>query len=267
MKLDRSKLLILKDRIDAYVSKQDHEEQTVYKQLDTVLKNYKASIDQILNAVKDDRSIEKFTVVMRALKNELGQAINSSKVDLNPIASVIREAIVSVSKNNHDAEYIKILQQIDKSLSKPSIPIKDRTDEIVKAVKEIKIEEPNLNFPDSISVNNFPPQKVPQPVTNININPLRGYIKTTAATVTSTLTQLPTYGVLNNRRSVIIYNNSSNTVFIGGSDVTTVNGIPVVATSFSPVFDAGTRMILYGIAESGNNNVRVCEASNDAIGG
>lgn len=42
--------------------------------------------------------------------------------------------------------------------------IKDRTDEVVKAISTIRFPE---TFPDHISVDNFPPQKIPQPVTNI----------------------------------------------------------------------------------------------------
>jgi len=42
--------------------------------------------------------------------------------------------------------------------------IKDNTGEIVKAISTIRFPQV---FPDHISVDNFPPQKIPQPVTNV----------------------------------------------------------------------------------------------------
>lgn len=138
-------------------------------------------------------------------------------------------------------------------------------EEIANGLKKIKT--PKMEFPESIAVSNFPPQMIPQPVTNININALRGIVHTTAATVTNSLTPLPTYGVLPNRRSVIIYNNSSsNTVFIGGSDVSDTNGLPITANTFSPSIDAGINMVVYGVTTSSTADVRVMEVSNDNIG-
>jgi hypothetical protein len=42
---------------------------------------------------------------------------------------------------------------------------KDRTDEIVTAISNIRF--PEVNLPNHISVDNFPPQKIPNPVTNV----------------------------------------------------------------------------------------------------
>jgi len=125
---------------------------------------------------------------------------------------------------------------------------------------------PTIEFPSSFSINNWPPQKVPQPVTNININPLRGDFKTTAVTVSTMATALPPTP-LANRRALIVYNASSSIVYLGGSDVTTSNGLPLEASTYSPPFDAGVKMTLYGIVSSGTANVRVLEISNEAIGG
>lgn len=107
------------------------------------------------------------------------------------------------------------------------------------------------------------PVMTPQPVTNITLNASQGYVKTTSATVGTTVTQLPAYGQLFNRRSLQIFNNSNNTIYLGGSDVTTTNGIPVLGNSYSNVFDAGYNMIIYGIASQGGNNVRCIETSKD----
>jgi len=124
---------------------------------------------------------------------------------------------------------------------------------------------PQVEFPNSISVDNFPPQKYPMPVTHVSINGLRGYVKSRSITVSDSVTPLPDE-VLANRRSLVIYNNSSVTVFIGGSDVTTTNGMPVPASSYSPALDASSNLILYGIVSTGTANVRVLEASDEASG-
>jgi len=104
------------------------------------------------------------------------------------------------------------------------------------------------------------------PVSNININPLRGEVKTRAITVTAELTPLPNE-VLSYRRGLTIYNNGSVTVYIGGSTMTINDGLPIPAGTYSPALDAGPRMILYGRTISGSSDVRVFEVSNENIGG
>lgn len=139
--------------------------------------------------------------------------------------------------------------------------------DLIKEVKELKkeiknLEQPEVIFPDTVNVGNFPPQKVPNPVTNININALRGYVKSRSVTVTTSITPLPGE-VLSNRRSLVFYNNGAQTVYVGGSDVTVDNGVPVPAGTYSPAFDAGPRMIVYGIVASTTCDVRVLELSNE----
>ena len=108
------------------------------------------------------------------------------------------------------------------------------------------------------------PTMTTQPVTNINVNALQGFSKTTSVTVRTTLTKLPSYGVLNNRRTMILFNNSSTvTVYVGGSDVTTTNGMPILAQSYSPAIDAGVYMIIYGVTSSSTADVRVMEVSSN----
>lgn len=107
------------------------------------------------------------------------------------------------------------------------------------------------------------PVMTPQPVTNVNVNALQGFMKTTSNTVGTTAVSLPNYGQLFNRRTLMIYNNSGNTIYYGGSDVTASNGIPVLASSFSSPIDAGYNMVIYGISAQANNNVRVVEVSKD----
>lgn len=107
------------------------------------------------------------------------------------------------------------------------------------------------------------PRLTPQPVNNIWLNPANGFVKTTDNTVGTSVTQLPSYGQLFNRRSIMIYNNSANTIYIGGSDVTVGNGLPIPASSYGPSIDAGYDLPIYGVASQSGNDVRVIEISKD----
>jgi len=182
----------------------------------------------------------------------------------NSFSMLEADSILSALKNLQDD-----IRALPKNMPKGSEPdltvLLDSLNGVKTAITNIPTPQP-IEFPESVMVSNFPIQKIAQPVTHISINSLSGYVKTTVATVTTSLTPLPTYGVLNNRRAIIIYNNSANIIYIGGSDVTTANGMPVPANSYSPILDAGIHMIIYGIAAVGSNNVRVMEASDEASG-
>jgi len=190
---------------------------------------------------------EKMTSILDSINNNL----KNFRVEIPPFPKIPEVKIPTYPKE------VKIAQAEE---------ILDSLKELNRAIKELPNKIPKPELPESISINNWPPQKVPQPVTNININPLRGDFKTTAVTVTTTPTALPTTP-LENRRALIVYNNSSSTIYLGGGSVTASNGLPLEASSYSPPFDAGVRMTLYGIVSSGTANVRVLEISNDAIGG
>lgn len=143
-----------------------------------------------------------------------------------------------------------------------------RSLEAIKSVIENQPKPEKLEFPATLPVHIMGtevPQKVPQPVTNFNLNPLRGIVHSTSTTVSTNLTQLPGYGVLTNRRSVIFFNNSgSTTVYIGGSDVTANNGLPVLAQSYSPAIDSGPLQRWYGVTTSGSADMRCIEIANDS---
>jgi hypothetical protein len=190
---------------------------------------------------------EKMTSILDSINN----ALRNFRVEIPPFPKIPEVKVPAYPKEVKIAQAEKIL---------------DSLKELNQAIKELPNKIPKPELPESISINNWPPQKVPQPVTNININPLRGDFKTTAVTVTTTPTALPTTP-LENRRALIVYNNSSSTIYLGGSSVTASNGLPLEASSYSPPFDAGAKMTLYGIVNSGTANVRVLEISNDAIGG
>lgn len=111
------------------------------------------------------------------------------------------------------------------------------------------------------------PQMTPQPVTNMSINALQGTFHATTLNVGTSPTALPATA-LANRRSFLIYNNSSNPVYLGDIDVATAGtgqGLTIAATSFSPSFQAGSQMTIYGIASS-PSSVTVLEISDNSIG-
>lgn len=140
--------------------------------------------------------------------------------------------------------------------------ISEKLDSLTDALKRLP---GNMDFPTRVSIDNFPPQKIPQPVTNISINALAGTAKSRNITVGTSATPLPDE-VLASRRSLVIYNNSSQTLYVGGSDVTTTNGMPVPASSYSPAFDAGEKMVVYGIVASTTANIRTLEVSDIRTG-
>lgn len=119
-----------------------------------------------------------------------------------------------------------------------------------------------------VNILNFPPTMVPTPVTHVSINGLQGAYLSTLITVGTNGTALPSNQMVN-RRSLIIYNGSGSTVYIGGAGVTASGsnqGFPVLANTSSPSFDAGQNMILYGVVSTGTANVNVLEMSEENSG-
>ena len=104
------------------------------------------------------------------------------------------------------------------------------------------------------------------PATHMSINSLGGVVKTTAIQLGSTITPMP--GVpLANRRSLQIFNNGASTIYFGGSNVSSGNGIPVTAGAFSDILDAGVNMTVYAISAAGtSNDCRLLEVSDEASG-
>jgi len=265
MAYDKDKLLTLRENINRYLRKVESDEKDRYKQIAVSFKNSQATIDEILDKIKNDKSYDQFAIMLTEMRKELTEAIKSSKPDYQPLANAISAlAKVTESKRDfNDMGIITTLNRIEKVLNKT--PKKDDgSKEVVEAIKSLKLEAKGIEFPSTIQAEivNFPPQKVPQPVTNISINALGGILHTTNQTLTTTLAAIPSYGVLNSRRSLMIYNNSSTvTIYIGGSDVTSSNGIPVPPTSYSPILDVGASMIVYGLTSASTADIRVLELS------
>lgn len=87
---------------------------------------------------------------------------------------------------------------------------------------------------------------------------LHGEIKTTVVTVSGGPTLLPS-DPSTDRKDFLLYNGSPDTVYVGGSDVTSTNGIPVSSDgSFS--MQAG-RVDVYATVSGSNQDVRVMEVS------
>lgn len=232
-------------------------------------------------------------IAVQLNKGELSGLPVSGKVDIGTIESLPEVTISNISEFvsavNKIASDISALQQAtvnaiqatrvtipDKVSVKNPVEIQDWAD-LIDAMEELK-NGFNLLLkkdfgggtgggPLQVEIIKDLPRLVPQPVTNINVNPLRGYVKSTAQTASTTPVKLPPTS-LYNRRSVGFYNNSSSiTVYMGGSDVTSVNGIPVAAGSYSPVVECGPNMLVYIVTASSTADCRVLELSSDDSGG
>jgi hypothetical protein len=85
-----------------------------------------------------------------------------------------------------------------------------------------------------------------------------GTVLTTSVSVGTTATVLPAAS-LANRKTLVVHNSGSATIFLGGSGVTTANGMPILkGSSFSA--DIGSALI-YGIVASGTQTAIVMEIS------
>lgn len=89
------------------------------------------------------------------------------------------------------------------------------------------------------------------------IETLRGNLQTTPITVTTTAQRIPTTALIG-RKTMIIYNNSTSTVYVGGSNVTATNGLPVLKQQ-SVSIDASDDIIFYIMVATSTANVRVME--------
>lgn len=191
-----------------------------------------------------DRMNQRIEALALAIHNMPPAQVNIPKIEIPKI-----ELPKLKSENNVRLEaLIEAFNKKIDTISAPSSPASMRkTEELLAALVER-------------------PQMTPQPVTNIWLNPSQGFLKTTDNTVGTTLTTLPQYGQLFNRRSVLIYNNSANTIYIGGSDLTTGNGLPVPSSAYAPPVDAGYNLPIYAVASQNGNDVRVIEISKDKSG-
>lgn len=214
--------------------------------------------------------VESLPPVQIANLRDLGGYFSSLETRINRITDAIAQIKIEAPRTD-TREITKTLQKSLSSLEKTISDLKESQTVTVEGGISSEDSEKLTGIEDAIrKFTDFEMNKItlaPPTVTNVNVNALNGAIKTTAATVTSTPTPLPTYGVLANRRSLVIYNNDPTaTIYYGGSEVSTSNGIPIPALSYSPILDAGVSIIPYAVASTGSVNVRVMEISNSAKG-
>lgn len=160
------------------------------------------------------------------------------------------------------------VKEADKIIDEYKKGVKILSDDLLALSKVIQAQENGFGTNEKgeveVKVSNFPPTHIPTPVTNFNINALRGIPKSTVMNILISATPIPATP-LTQRRSVSFYNDSDNTVYIGGTDVSTSNGFPVLPGTYSPPIEAGEHMKIYGIAAS-SSSIRVLEVSNDSEG-
>lgn len=130
MPLNRAKLIALRNDIQAYLNK--IERQDKLGNLDTIINQHvTATVNDAVNSIEEK---------LGKLPGDNGAVIAELKGSLLSLGE-------SIQKSYKDIRPV------------------DRTDEIVSAISTIRF--PEVNFPNTISVDNFPPQKIPNPVTNV----------------------------------------------------------------------------------------------------
>lgn len=266
--ISRQQAIVIKKNAEALIRKYDTQEKDEVKKIANKYEDVASKLNGIIMAINQNDPSERILAALKVLKVDMGNALRGVSVDMNPVVTSIKslESTIKAQKPP-EVGVVQSLERLGKLISSDSKPkeTEDRTDELLDAIKSIKIDAPKFDFPKSISVDNFPIQKYPNPVTHISINSLNGSVKTSAVSVTTSATQLPATS-LAGRRSIMVYNNdASTTLFLGGADVTTTNGMPVPANSYSPILDAGDELDVYGIS-TGTINIRVLEIGDEDSG-
>lgn len=82
-------------------------------------------------------------------------------------------------------------------------------------------------------------------------------VTTRAVSVANTATRLDAVAEIG--EEILVFNNGSATIYLGGSDVTTANGVPVLPGSWSPGLPLPRGESLYGIVATGTQEARVLE--------
>lgn len=241
-----------------------------FEQLDPIVKSLRSS----------DQSNKQTLILFNKLLNQVTQLkLEAARKTIKfPVVQQVKGDVTVTNFPDTQAQIVAALGRVEGALKSALVKkevkkeakielaegkaILEKLSEVTESLQRLP---GNMEFPTEVQVTNFPPQKIPQPVTNISINALAGTTKSRAITVGTTPTPLPDE-VLAYRRSLVVYNNSAQTIYIGGSDVTTTNGMPVPASSYSPAFDAGDKMVVYGIVASSTANVRTLEASDIRVG-
>lgn len=218
-------------------------------------------------------------IIVKNLKDLPQTVVNTEKTDLSPLVKLLEGLKSAVSDMSGTISRLKPVVNVPAPVVKVEAQkevtvkgIKDTTDEVIGLRADIEklydmLEEKNDELKLAVKENGGSKGSVSysgSTITSVSLNGLRGVPVSTAVDVQNSPTLLPAVA-LPLRRSLIIYNNSANTVYIGGVDVTIADGLPIPASSFSPPIDAGQVMKVYGIAAT-TSEVRVLEVSSDLEG-
>lgn len=255
----------LESGIDKLSKKEFKVDSVVVK--DVEIKNFPKPIEEIRVSNLDDikfpetikpekidfSSLDKTLSDLKSAFNSVSEYLPNLKPKEFPKITIPKT--ISVKEAN---EIIQSVESLQKTIS----------DDLLALSKVIQAQESGMSSNDrgevEVKVSNFPPQHIPTPVTNISINSLRGIPLSTLVSVGTSPTLLPE-NALSQRRSMLIFNDSGETLYIGGVNVTTSTGFPVLDQSYSPPIDAGEHMKVYGVMASGGD-VRCLEVSNDSEG-
>ena len=183
--------------------------------------------------VQNQLSLDNLSKSLEEVKRVLSrvQKVDGEVKIKNPINAMQITKLPKIQEFNDLALRLDLIKKAVEKIKIPEVKIPDLSNpkqevwlqKIVESLTEVKegvdnIQFPEINIPKTISVDNFPPQKIPNPVTHFSLNALKGSVKTSAVTVTISATKLPSIP-LSNRRGMLIYNNSASTIYIGTSDV------------------------------------------------
>ena len=280
---NKTKLLVngMKDSIKAMIDA-NHKDSTQNKEV----------LELVVDRKEDNRLIdmvEKITKAIPILYKAMPRSVTlprifpiQGKVEVTRMPSVRITNINELEKYFHSLENnLRLWAQAASTAQPPQVNIpkieipKADNKAIIEAIQNLKIQVPKGDSKDiidglykiQVAIGELvdKPTFVPPTVTNVNINSLKGVALSTPVSVTGTATLLPAAPLVN-RRSLIVYNNSAQTLYIGGASVSTSNGLPIAAGTYSPSIDAGILMKVYGIVSGGSADVRVLEISNEASG-
>lgn len=98
-------------------------------------------------------------------------------------------------------------------------------------------------------------------ITRVSLAPLTIGVAQNTTTVAGTAVAIPTTA-LAGRENIAIYNvtNATETVWIGGSGVTSANGFPLTSSSPAISIDIDDSVIIYAISDGSNVDVRTLES-------
>lgn len=88
---------------------------------------------------------------------------------------------------------------------------------------------------------------------------IQGAITTSATTVTTTAIAIPATAATG-RRTMLVFNNGTVTVYLGASNVTVATGYPLQAGD-EKSYDLDAKVTLYGITDSSTADVRTFEGT------